>query len=135
PNFTLSVIPDSGFQKHRLTHPSLQKHMRLESTGARDKTGQNGWYYPIIFLNTFWQLRSHMVELNSTVETLPLRITLNNLSNWKFSLMATMDDGMKETARQGASGGSMPAGSDGSEFELFKEILLDTNIYLLCTTA
>jgi Cleft lip and palate transmembrane protein 1 (CLPTM1) len=135
PNFTVSVISDSGIQKYQLMHPALRQHVQLESTGARDITGQNGWYYPIVFMNTFWQLKSHMVELNSTVETLPIHITLNNLKNWKFSLMASMDDGMKQTARQAASGGSMPAGSDGTEFEMLKEVLLDTNIYLLCTTG
>jgi hypothetical protein len=135
PNFTVSVISDSGIQRFQVMHPALRQHVQLESTGARDITGQNGWYYPIVFMNTFWQLKSHMVELNSTVETLPIHITLNNLQHWKFSMMASMDEGMKQTARQAASGASMPAGSDGTEFEMLKEILLDTNIYLLCTTV
>lgn len=135
PNFTVSVIPDSGIQKYRMMHPAVRQHMHLESSGARDITGQNGWYYPIVFLNTFWQLKSHMTELNSTVETLPLRITLNNMKNWKFSLVASVDENVKQNARQAATGGPMPAGGDGSEFETFKEILLDTNIYLLTTTG
>jgi hypothetical protein len=135
PNFTVSVIPDSGTLNYQTAHPAVRQYVQLESTGARDSTGQHGWYYPILFLNSFWQLRNHMTELNSTVETLPLRISLNNLKNWKFSLYATMDEGMKQTQRQAASGGSMPAGSDGSELETFKEVLLDTNIYLLTTTG
>lgn len=135
PNFTVSVIPDSGTINYQTVHPAVRQYVQLESTGARDSTGQNGWYYPILFLNTFWQLRNHMTELNSTVETLPLRISLNNLKNWKFSLYATMDEGMKQTQRQAAGGGSMPSGSDGSELETFKEVLLDTNIYLLMTTG
>ncbi|KAL1999305.1 hypothetical protein VTN02DRAFT_4713 [Thermoascus thermophilus] len=135
PNFTVSVIPDSGVQKYRMMHPAVRQHVHLESSGARDSTGQNGWYYPIVFLNTFWQLRSHMTELNSTVETLPLRITLNNMKNWKFSFVASIDENVKQNARQAATGGPMPAGGDGSEFETFKEILLDTNIYLLTTTG
>ncbi|KKA25386.1 CLPTM1 domain protein [Rasamsonia emersonii CBS 393.64] len=135
PNFTVSVIPDSGIQKYKMMHPAVRQYVQLESTGARDITGQNGWYYPIVFLNTFWQLKSHMTELNSTVETLPIRITLNNLSNWKFSLLANLDEGVKQSARQAATGGPMPAGGDGSEFEMLKEILLDTNVYLLATTG
>lgn len=135
PNFTVSVIPDSGTINYQTVHPAVRQYVQLERTGARDATGQNGWYYPILFLNTFWQLRSHMTELNSTVETLPLRISLNNLKNWKFNLYATMDEGMKQTQKQAAGGGSTPAGSDGSELETFKEVLLDTNIYLLTTTG
>jgi hypothetical protein len=135
PNFTVSIIPDSGVVKYQQLHPAVQQYVQLERTGARDVTGQHTWYYPILFLNTFWQLRSHMTELNSTVETLPLRITLNNFSNWKFSIMSSLDEGAKQNARQAASGTPAPGGGDGSEFEMIKEILLDTNVYLLGTTA
>lgn len=135
PNFTVSLIPDSGAQKYRQVHPAGRQHMQLESTGARDTSGQNGWYYPIIFLNTFWQLRSHMTELNSTVESMPLRITLNHMKNWKFSIVTSVDEGSKENNRQAAFGGSAPGGGDGTEFEMVKEILLDTNVWLLGTTG
>jgi len=135
PNFTMSFIPDSGTQNYAGMHPAVRQHVQLETTGARDASGQNGWYYPILFVNTFWQLRDHMTELNSTVKTLPLHITLNNLNNWKFSLYASIDEGMKQNHKQAASGGPMPAGGDGSEFEEFKRVLIDTNVYLLSTTA
>ncbi|OJJ04719.1 hypothetical protein ASPVEDRAFT_44253 [Aspergillus versicolor CBS 583.65] len=134
-NFTLSVIPDSSDMKYRQIHPAIRRQTQLETTGARDVSGQNGWYYPIVFLNTFWQLRTHMMELNSTVETVPIRFTLNNLQNWKFAMMASLDDNAKQTARQAAFGGSTPGGGDGSEFEMVKEVLLDTNIWLLGTTG
>jgi hypothetical protein len=134
PNFTVSIIPDTGVQTWESVHPSLRKNMNLEPTGARDQSGQNGWYYPVFFLNTFWQLRSHMTELNDTVTTLPLNIQLNNLASWKFSLYASLDDGMKQNQMQAASGTGPATGGDGTEFEKFKEILLDTNAYLLGTT-
>lgn len=135
PNFTMSIIPDSGINQYPTMHPAVRQHVQLESTGARDRSGQNGWYYPILFVNTFWQLRAHMTELNNTVTTLPLHITLNNMNNWKFSLYASIDEGTKQTQRQAASGGPMPAGGDGSEFEEFKRVLVDTNVWLLATTG
>lgn len=135
PNITVSVIPNTGVQNYQTMHPAAAQYIQLERTGARDATGQNGWYYPTVFVNTFWQLRSHMTELNSTVETLPLYINLNNLKNWKFSVTTSMDEGMKQNQRQGASGGPMSGSGDGSEFEMVKEILLDTNAYLLATTG
>lgn len=135
PNFTMSFIPDAGTQSFPQMHVALRQYVVLEATGARDASGQNGWYYPILFVNTFWQLRSHMTELNSTVTRLPLHITLNNMQNWKYSIFASVDDGMKRTQQQIANGGPVPAAGDGSEFEEFKKILLDTNIYLLSTTA
>jgi hypothetical protein len=45
-----------------------------------------------------------------------------------------MDDGMKQNQMQAASGTGPATGGDGTEFEKFKEILLDTNAYLLGTT-
>ena len=135
PNFTMSMIPDSGTMKYANVHFAVRQHMALESTGARDASGQNGWYYPIMYLNTFWQLRDHMTELNSTVKTLPLHVDLNNMNNWKFGIYASIDENIKANQRNIANGGAVPAGGDGSEFEEFKRILIDTNIYLLSTTA
>jgi Cleft lip and palate transmembrane protein 1 (CLPTM1) len=134
PNFTISVIPDTGLQNWQAIHPAVRNNFQLESSGARDASGQNAWYYPVVFVNTFWQLRSHMTEINSTVERLPLNIQLTNLKNWKYSMYAAMDDGMKRTQMQAATSGQVSAAGDGSELEKFKEILLDTNSYLLGTT-
>lgn len=136
PNFTLSVIPDSGVMNYPTMHASLRQYLVLEGTGARDASGQHSWYYPVMYPNTFWQLRDQMTELNNTVTRLPLHLKFNNLANWKFSLYATIDDSVKQTQRNAAtSTGPMPAAGDGSEFEEFKRVLVDTNIYLLSTTA
>ncbi|KAI4168615.1 MAG: hypothetical protein LQ343_006280 [Gyalolechia ehrenbergii] len=135
PNFTMSFIPDSGTQSYVNLHPAVRQYVHLEESGARDASGQNGWYYPILFVNTFWQLKDHMTELNSTVKELPLHIDLNNLANWKFSMYASIGEGQKQNQKKAASGGPMPMGGDGSEFDDFKRILIDTNIYLLSTTV
>lgn len=134
PNFTLALIPNTGVQDWRQMHPAIRRNIVLESTGARDESGQNGWYYPVFYLNTFWQLRSHMTELNDTVSTVPFNIHLYNLVNWQYSILASIDDGMKQQQQQAAFGPPSPTGGDGSELEKFKEILLDTNSYLLATT-
>lgn len=135
-NFTLAVVPGTGVINWRSMHPGLRKNILVEPTGARDESGANGWYYPVFFLNTFWQLRSHMTELNETVKSVPLNINFYNMANWKYSILASMDEGMKQQQSAAAFGTSNPnpAGGDGSEFEKFKEILLDSNPYLLGTT-
>ncbi|KAH8682801.1 cleft lip and palate transmembrane protein 1-domain-containing protein [Tricladium varicosporioides] len=135
PNFTMSFIPDSGVMHFPTLHPAVRQYIQLEATAARDGSGQNGWYYPVLFVNTFWQLRAHMTTLNSTVTRLPLHIDLNNFSNWKFSLIASIDEGAKQASRNAAQGVSSPGGGDGSEFEMIKNILLDTNPWLLGTTV
>jgi hypothetical protein len=135
PNFTISFIPDTFQFAYPQMHPGPRKYIQLESTGARDESGQHGWYYPILFTNTFWQLKKDMIELNDTVKTLPLNVDLNNLAHWKFNIFASMDENIKGNAAAAAAGKSTPGGGDGTEMEMFKEILIDSNSYLLAITA
>ncbi|EDU46463.1 cleft lip and palate associated transmembrane protein 1 [Pyrenophora tritici-repentis] len=135
PNFTVSLIPDAGTVQYANMHPGPRKFITLEATGARDASGQHSWYYPIVFTNTFWQLKKHMIELNDTVTTLPLNVKLNNFAHWKFNIIAAMDENLNANARAAAAGQSTPGGGDGSEMEMFKEILIDSNSYLLAITA
>ncbi|KAI0470817.1 cleft lip and palate transmembrane 1 [Xylariaceae sp. FL0804] len=135
PNTSLSFIPDTGIFNYPQTHPAVKHFLHLERGGSRDGSGQNSWYYPILYVNQFWQMKSHMTLLNDTVETLPIRLDLNNMKNWQFNILAAMDLNSKEQARQAAFGGSLPGGGDGSEIEMIKEILLDTNPWLLGITA
>lgn len=134
PNYTLSFLPTAGVQNYPNMHPAGREWVQLESTGARDLTGQNAWYYPMLYLNTFWQLRNHMTELNSTVKELPINIRLDRLAHWKFSVISSMDFGAKQNAVKVNQGELLPGGGDGSELEEVKRILLDSNIYLLSTT-
>lgn len=135
PNFTLSIIPNIGTPVYPQMHPAMRQFVSLETTGARDDSGQNAWYYPVLYVNTFWQLRSQMTELNSTVTSMPLNLDLQTDPNWKFSILASMDEGMKENARKSARGETTAGGGDGSELEMIKEVLLDTNMYLLGITG
>ncbi|KAK4156481.1 cleft lip and palate transmembrane protein 1-domain-containing protein [Chaetomidium leptoderma] len=134
PNVSLSFIPNSGVISLAQAPPAVSQFLRLEATGARDGSGQNSWYYPMLFVNNFWQLKSHMTQLNDTVQTMPIRIDLNNLADWKFKTMASIDMSGKESARQAAYGNSLPGGGDGSEIEMIKEIFIDTNPILLGIT-
>ncbi|CAK7216329.1 hypothetical protein SBRCBS47491_002787 [Sporothrix bragantina] len=135
PNTSLSFIPSSGIIDYPSTAPAIQQFVHVESTGARDGSGQNSWYYPVLFVNTFWQLKSHMTLLNDTVTELPMHLDLGNLNDWKFKLMASIEMSGRESARQAAFGNQLPGGGDGSEIEMVKDILLDTNPYLLGVTV
>ncbi|CAM1508078.1 Fc.00g049260.m01.CDS01 [Cosmosporella sp. VM-42] len=134
PNATFAFIPDMGVKDFASIPPAARQFLHLESTAARDGTGENGWYYPVLFVNTFWQLTSHMTALNETVKELPLRIDLKNLVNWQFQIMSNMEASSKEAARQHAFGSSLPGGGDGTEIEMIKEIFIDTNPILLGIT-
>jgi hypothetical protein len=135
PNFTISMVPDAGVLNYPMMQPAVRKFVQLEATGQRDATGQHGWYYPILFTNTFWQLKKQMIEVNDTIKTLPLNVNLNNLAHWKFNLYASIDENLRAQAQAAAAGQASPTGGDGSEMEMFKEILIDSNSYLLVITG
>lgn len=135
PNLTLAFIKDSGDLVVEAIQPPLRRFVQVEPSGARDETGKIAWYFPILWANTFWQLRSHMTELNETVKELPINIHLKNENNWLFSMMQSIDHNVKENSARAARGEKLPGGGDGSEFEVIKEVLIDSNIYLLGTTA
>ncbi|KAI0884438.1 cleft lip and palate transmembrane 1 [Annulohypoxylon maeteangense] len=135
PNTSLAFVPDTGIINFPQSHPAIRQFIHPESTGARDGSGQNSWYYPALYVNTFWQMKSHMTLLNDTVKTLPLRLDLSNMKNWKFNILASVDFNSKQQALQAAFGGPIPGGGDGSEIEMVKEMFLDTNPYLLGVTA
>jgi hypothetical protein len=44
PNTSLSFIPDTGILNFAQLPPAVQQFLMLESTGARDGSGQNSWY-------------------------------------------------------------------------------------------
>lgn len=134
PNTTISFVPGAGTMMYPTTNGAARQFIHLEPTGARDGSGQNSWYYPILFVNGFWQLKSHFNPVNETVKTLPLHIELNNLADWKFQLMASVELGARESARNAAFGQPVAGGGDGSEIEMVKEIFLDTNPILLGIT-
>lgn len=66
-NLTLGVVGDGSVLQWPSMPPAVRENVVLEQTGAREESGSNGWYYPIVYPNDFWLLRDHMVEINNTV--------------------------------------------------------------------
>jgi len=46
----------------------------------------SGKYYPIIFLNDYWNLNSDYQPINSTLSHLNLSLTFSHLQLWKWQL-------------------------------------------------
>ncbi len=106
PNQTFYFIPNTGTLVYPQTHAAIRHFLHLEATGARDGSGQNSWYYPTLYVTTFWQLKAHMTVLNETVKTLPMRIDLSNLANWKFNSMAAIE--LSSRKQRGSPHSAMP---------------------------
>ncbi|KAL5604090.1 uncharacterized protein BROUX77_004276 [Berkeleyomyces rouxiae] len=135
PNVSFEFVPDLGVMDYSQAHFSVRAFTVLEATGARDGSGQNSWYYPVLFVNQFWQLIEHMSVVNETVTTLPIHINLNNIASWKFKAIASVEISNKETLRRSAWGQSAPGGGDGTEIEMIKNVLLDNNPVFLAITV
>jgi len=126
-NLTLTLVSDTPLIPYEKLAPALSQFVTLVP-GVRDLTGSEGRYLPIIFPNDFWQLRSQLVEINTTTPILPLHITFYPLSFMKFQLYASLSSGFDEAAKSGQ-------GAATAELDEIKRMLIETNPFLLILTA
>ncbi|PPR02648.1 hypothetical protein CVT24_002131 [Panaeolus cyanescens] len=126
-NVTLALISDASVVQYNSLPPPLLEHIQLVPD-KRDETGTKGFYKPIVFPNEFWHLRSHYIQINETTPSLPLRITYQPMSFFKFQIFASMTHGFKEAAKQQGA-------SAGAELDEIKRMLLETNPYFLMLTG
>lgn len=122
PHLTVRYLND-----YRFTSPSEQS-ADVTILPERDETGTKGFYKPIIFPNEFWQLRSQFIEINTTTPTLPLQVTFQPMSYWKFTILASLTASFAEAAKQQGSAGS-------AEMDEIKRMLVETNPWFLGLTA
>lgn len=86
-----------------------------------------GLYKPILFPNEFWHFKSQYIEVNHSVSALPLKITFQPMSYFKFQIFATLTASFEEAAKQ--------QGGSGGELDEVKRMLVETNPYFLGLTA
>ena len=80
----------------------------------------NSTYYPAVYVNRFWHLESQYERINATMSVIPLSVEVYTMSSTKFQIYA----GIEEQKQQAGAG----------EMDKLKEILLDSNPYLLAVT-
>lgn len=69
-----------------------------------------------------------MSPINATTPTLPLRISYHALSTLKFNAFAAFSQGFDEAANKGG-------GAASADLDEIKRMLIETNVWLLITTA
>lgn len=93
-----------------------------------DFTSHNGsFYYPVIYRDDFWILSKHLMPINETLTELPLTISYTPIALWKWSMQIQMDAQNKVKAH-------LSTAASDKENDQFKEILTDTNPWLLGLT-
>lgn len=85
-------------------------------------------YDPPIYFDYFWLLKDQLVAINSSVSELSLNLTHSPLSLMKWRLETQMETSWKMQASWGMQE------EDGRDSEMFKRMVMDTNIYLLVIT-
>ena len=70
---------------------------------------ESGNYFPTTVVNDFWLLQDKLIQVNETVEELPLTITVGTLQMWKWTIYFSMDKSFK---MQQQSLGAMESESD-----------------------
>ncbi|KAJ3559212.1 hypothetical protein NM688_g478 [Phlebia brevispora] len=122
-NLTIALVSDQPAIPISQLPPPVMQYVAL--LPERDATGTTGFYRPIIFPNDFWHLRSQYTEINTTTPTLPLQITFQPMTYWKFQLFATMTASFAEAAKQQGS----------AELDEVKRMLVETNPWFLGLTG
>jgi hypothetical protein len=85
------------------------------------------WYYPIIYQSEFWITSSSLREVNGTLRKSTLDVKFEPVAMWKWQLQSQTEESWR---KQEAMTGEEDHGND-----VLRNMLLDTNPYLLAITA
>ncbi|KAG4108418.1 cleft lip and palate transmembrane 1 [Neocallimastix lanati (nom. inval.)] len=117
PELIVNYLPDTHMIDLRQLQPDMYRDLILF---------ENKRYHPIVYMNDFWQLNEHELEINKTSKKLPLKIDVYPLSFVKYSLYVSMDYSFKVNSEM--------LGGDTNEFDEIKRMLRETNPILLGVT-
>ncbi|ODQ68100.1 cleft lip and palate transmembrane 1, partial [Nadsonia fulvescens var. elongata DSM 6958] len=125
PNMTLQVVDTTASINYAATAPLIKSYMQLSNkVHPLDTTA--GFYHPVIFHNEFWNLKKDYMPVKDLTK-IGLNLAISTTSFLKFQMVATFSDGI----RQQEMSGMVPA----SQFDEFKRVLMETNVYLLAVTV
>lgn len=120
PKLTLNLVVDHTVYPRNGVPAQVATSMNFHRT--------KGKYHPKLFFNDFWTLRETQFPLNETVDSVLLEMEYYPQSLWKWQLIEQMETNWKQQKEMGTGGG------DG-ETEMMKNMLIDTEPWLLVTTV
>ncbi|VDN99864.1 unnamed protein product [Rodentolepis nana] len=90
-------------------------------------------YYPVVFINDFWNLNEEYMPINETTPELTFHLTVAPLSLFKWQLY--LSQSMRNSWMQGLVGQSEGDQlDDDQDQDMMKKTFLETNPYLLALT-
>ncbi|KAG9509857.1 Cleft lip and palate transmembrane protein 1 [Fragariocoptes setiger] len=122
PNMTINVVYDQNpWTPGSVPHP-FDEVIEFEPL--------TGKYYPIVYLNDYWNLMRDYLPINETVDSIRISMTYQPLSLFKWQLYAAQNMRSKWSSMLGAEA----MGTD-EEQDYIKEALLETSPILLALTV
>ncbi|RWS31947.1 cleft lip and palate transmembrane protein 1-like protein [Leptotrombidium deliense] len=123
PNLTINIVDDhTPWVPGHVPQP-LDEFVEFEPT--------TGKYYPIVYLNDYWNLLRDYQPINDTVKSLSLYLTFQPLSMFRFQMYTAQ--AMK--SRWANMFGSEMMEESEEEQDFVKEAFLETSPYLLGLTV
>ncbi|XP_049789358.1 cleft lip and palate transmembrane protein 1 homolog [Schistocerca nitens] len=121
PNLTVNVVTDQTSWIQGSVPPPLDEYIEFLPGGE--------YYKPVIFLNEFWNLLRDYQPVNQSTKVLPLQLTLQPLSLFKWQLYSS------QAMRNRWPSMLTEADEDDEDQDSLKEALLETSPYLLALTV
>lgn len=130
PSLTLQIV-DFGkldFASKQAIPTGFANHMDwYNGEEGRAPPAHQDFYYPILYQSEFWITFASLKEVNGTMMESELNIAYEPISMWKWQLQSQTEDNWR---KQEAFTGEEDEGND-----MLRNMLLDTNPYLLAVTA
>ncbi|VDL19253.1 unnamed protein product [Hymenolepis diminuta] len=125
PNLTVNLVDDhTSWIRGNIPSP-LNEHIRWY-----EPTNQ---YYPVVYINDFWNLNEEYMPINETTPELTFSLTVAPLSLFKWQLY--LSQSMRNFWMQGFMGQTEDDQmNDDEDQDMVKKTFLETNPYLLALT-
>nr|ACD37578.1 cleft lip and palate associated transmembrane protein [Philodina roseola] len=120
PNLTVNILDDQSAWVQGTIPSPMNKLIDFDVF--------TGKYYPVVFLNDYWNLFSDYFPLNKTIENLNLTVTIAPIQFWKWQIY------MSQTIRKSWTGNLFGDEENEEDQDTIKRALIETNPYLLVTT-
>ncbi|CAF0939732.1 unnamed protein product [Brachionus calyciflorus] len=120
PNMTINLVDDHSPWVQNSVPAPLNEYVEFDKA--------TGKYYPVLYLNDYWNLNADYQPINDTLSHLNLSLTFSHIQLWKWQLY------ISQNMRSQWSNFFSDDATDEDQ-DTIKKTLLDTNPYLLGITA
>lgn len=84
-------------------------------------------YYPIVYNSNFWNGKNQLIEINDTIHEHSIDIYFDIITLWKWQIMSQMEESWEKK--------SVITGYSEDSVDMLREMLIETNIYILIITG